>query len=210
MVQVLRFYSVFLTLEKDINMGRAGWFINTFFQIHRKLEHYSVNLKQQRLNYFNNDEDPNHWIACMNPEMEFVDNAVTNSLKVLFDSLYKQHREGKDIIGFKEVRYGEDELTLFRKCYPNAKIILLVRNPIDVWKSMLGAGLGNNNVPFAKKWNKHASYYLELAKIDPNTHLIKYEDIVNKDPMTIETISRLGKLRLKKSILLYQRKFGVP
>ena len=182
--------------KKTLIWGEQDGLLTQFHHIHRNLKHYSVNLKQQRLNYFNNDEDPNHWIACMNPEIEFVDKAVTDSIKVLFNSLYEQYREGKDIIGFKEVRYGEDELTLFRKCYPDAKIILLVRNPIDVWKSMLGAGLGNNNVSFVKKWKKQTSYYLELAKNDPNAYLIKYEDIVNKDPNAIETISQLGKISI--------------
>lgn len=189
---------IFNVRKETLIWGEQDGLLTNFYNIHRNLKHYSENLKQQRLNYFNNDEDPNHWIACMNPEMEYVDRAVMNSLKVLFDSLYEQYRGGHDKIGFKEVRYGENELTLFRKCYPDAKIVLLVRNPIHVWKSMLGAGLGNNAANFSKKWNKHASYYLQLAESDPNAYLIKYENLVNKDPMTMETISKLGEISLEE------------
>lgn len=185
---------IFNVRKKTLIWGEQDGLLTNFYNIHRKLKHYSENLEQQRLNYFNNNENPNHWIACMNPEMEFVNKAVINSIKVLFDSLYEQYRAEHDIIGFKEVRYGENELTLFRNCYPDTEIVLLVRNPIDVWKSMLGAGLGNNVANFTKKWKDHTSYYLQLSKIDSKSHLIKYENIVNKDQTTIETISKLGKI----------------
>lgn len=185
---------LFNARKETLIWGEQDGLLTNFFNMHRNLKHYSVNLHQQRVNYFNNGEDPNQWIACMNPEIEFVDQAIINSIKVLFDSLYEQNRGAHDIIGFKEVRYGENELSLFRKCYPDAQIVLLVRNPIDVWRSMLGAGLGNNVANFSKKWNKHASYYLELPQKDHNSHLIIYEKLVNKDPETLETIAKLGKL----------------
>jgi len=199
---------IFNVRKKTLIWGEQDGLITFFHKIYRNLRHYSVNLKLQHQNYFNNDEDPNYWIACMNPELEFVENAITNSLKVLLESLYEQYRGDHDIIGFKEVRYGENELNLFRKCYPNTKIILLVRNPINVWKSMLGAGLGNNVANFTKKWNKNASYYLQLQKKDPNSILLKYEDIVNKDEKTLNIISELGKISLNEIDTVLSKKIS--
>ncbi|MGG3888400.1 sulfotransferase family protein [Metabacillus fastidiosus] len=187
---------IFNIRKETLIWGEHGDLLNNYCNIYRNLKHYSIDMEQQRLNYFNNNEDPNHWIACMNPEMKFVDKAIINSLKVLFDSLYEQHRKGHDMVGFKEVRYGEDELTLFRRCYPNAKIVLLVRNPIHVRKSMKGADLEDDLADFTKKWNRHASYYLQLSKKDPNVYLIKYEDLVSKDPAVMEMICNVGKLSL--------------
>lgn len=188
---------IFNKRKKTLIWGEQDGLITHFHQIHKNLAHYSVDLKNQRNNYFNNDEDTDTWIACMTPEMKYVDKAVKNSLKVMLDSLYEQHRETHDMIGFKEVRYGENELQLFRECYPNAKIVLLVRNPIDIWGSMLGSGLAGNVQPLINKWNDRASYYLQMVKDDPNTYLIQYENLVKEELVTIQILSKLGKLPTK-------------
>lgn len=202
---------IFNVRKKTLIWGEQDGLLTNFHIIYSNLKHYSVDLSQQRLDYFNNNEDPNHWIACMNPEMEIIDKAVTNSIKVLFHSLYELGQGEHDIIGFKEVRYGEEELTLYRKCYPNTKIILLVRHPVNVWKSMLGAGLGGNVSLFTRKWNKHASYYHQFAKSDPNSFLIKYEDIINKEPNTLNTIAQLGQLSLEEiNKVLPKKIFSTP
>lgn len=187
---------IFNTRKKTLIWGEQDGLLTYFHQMYRNLRHYSEDLKQQRLDYFNHDEDPNHWIACMAPEIDYVEQAVIESIKVMFDCLYDQYRESHDFIGFKEVRYGEEELTLFRKCYPDTPIILLVRHPLDVWRSMLGAGLGDNVKVLIHNWNAHAGYYVQLSKQDPNSLLVKYEDIVNQDPRTIERISSLGQLSI--------------
>ncbi len=185
---------IFNRRKETLIWGEQYGILTQFQRMHQLLKEYSTNHRQQRENYFRDGENPNHWIACMVPELDYVDHAVEESVKTLFATLYAQHKEGHDIIGFKEVRYGKEELTLFRICYPETPILLLVRNPLDVWKSMLGAGLGNNVVPFAKKWQTNASYYLDLAKQDPAVYLVRYEDIVLKQPDATLTIAKLGKL----------------
>lgn len=180
--------------KKTLIWGEQDGLLTHFYHIHKNLKHYSVDLDKQRLNYFNNKEDPNQWIACMNPEITVIDEAVANSVKALFYSLYEEGRGEHDLIGFKEVRYGEKELSLFRRCYPNTTILLLVRNPLDVWKSMLGAGLGDNVANFTRTWNQHTTDYLHFSKNDPLAFLIKYEDLINQEPATINQISELGQL----------------
>ena len=199
---------IFNLRKETLIWGEQDGLLTDFYRINKKLMHYSVDLRQQRLNYFNHNEDPNHWIACMNPEEHYVEKATIESIKVFLSTLYQQYSQNHDRIGFKEVRYGEKELSLFRACYPDAKIVLLVRNPIHVWQSMLGAGLGHNIERFTKKWEKHASEYLELQKNDPNAYLIKYEDIVNNDPKTIETLCQLGDLSPEEISTVTSRKIS--
>lgn len=185
---------IFNARAKTLIWGEQDGALTHFFKIYKKAEHYSVDLSDQRRKYFENNEDPNRWIACMMPELEYVEEAIINSIKAFCETLYTKYPGNHDIIGFKEVRYGEDELTLFRKCYPKAEIILLVRNPVDVWKSMIGVGLGNNVNRMVQKWNRNTEYYLKLAQNDPKAHLILYEDMINRDKSTLDLISDLGQL----------------
>jgi hypothetical protein len=203
---------IFNIRKKTLIWGEQDGLLTRYYQIHRNLQNYAINHAQQRTNYFDNQEDPNHWIACMTPEISHIDKAVTDSLRLLFHTLYEQpHREGHDTIGFKEVRYGENELTLFRKCYPQAKIILLVRDPLHVWKSMKGSGLAGNAANFAKKWHNNASYYLQLNEKNPNVHLFKYEDIVSKNPETLEYLSQLADISSEEiDSVLAKKIFSTP
>src|SRR5690606_35451279 len=101
------------------------------------------------------------------PSRRQVEKAVIQSLRSILDTLYLPYQETHDLIGFKEVRYGEGELTLFRKCYPDSKIILLVRNPIDVWRSLSGKMW--NSDPLDKtigKWNRNVAFYFDFSQKD--------------------------------------------
>ncbi|RPF50700.1 sulfotransferase [Aquisalibacillus elongatus] len=187
---------IFNARKETLIWGEQNGLLNHYQHLYKNLVFYTNTHQGQREKFFNRGEDPNVWIACMTPEKTYIDYAVTESLKVLFDHLYEQNREGHDIIGFKEVRYGEEEINLLRKCYPEAKLVLLVRTPVDVWKSMNGTGLAGNVHHFINKWNKHAAYYLKLANSDPNAYLVKYEDLVNQKQETLEMISEVGFLSI--------------
>ena len=67
----------------------------------------------------------------MCPELACLQQAVVNSARTLMNTLYGRYRKDHDILGFKEVQYGRDELELLRKCYPKAQFLLLLRNPLD-------------------------------------------------------------------------------
>ena len=185
---------IFNVRKKTLIWGEHDGCLKDFYNIYRKARHYSVDLSNQREKYFNNNEDPNCWIACMIPDIEFLDKALVKGIKSFFKHLYLQYPGDHDIIGFKEVRYGKKELELIRRCYPKANIILLIRNPIDVWKSMVGAGLGNNINYMIKKWNKNGEDYLDISQSDPHSHIITYENLINKEYSTISKIKKIGKI----------------
>lgn len=179
-----------------------GCLIN-FYKIYNNAMKYTE--FGDREEYFSKDKDPNTWIATMTPSAGFAKQAILNSIKAFFETLYAEHAEGHDIIGFKEVRYGPDEIRIFRECYPDAKIILLVRNPINVWKSAIKTFWYEEQegdiLNFASKWNKLSRFYYRYSKEDKNTFLFRYEDIISREPHTIIQlldIAQLSNLQLEQ------------
>lgn len=200
--------------KETLIWGEHGGILINFADTLRLLRHFSSYSAQEREIYFGRGEDPNTWIANMTPDLEYVEEAVVCSIKTMFDKLYAPYRDTHDIIGFKEVRYGLPEIELFRMCYPEADIFLLVRHPVDIWKS----GSWENISPeqFIKKWNRNARHYFELHQKDPFCHLINYEDIVNKKPLSIQLIQEKARVTMKqiKYVLEYRttstRKDNIP
>lgn len=193
---------IFNARKKTLIWGEHNGVLSDFYKLRKNLKDYSSKFKSQRVKYFNTNENPSNWIATMNPSNEYIDNAVHQSMKAFLDHLYAEHRNNHDIIGFKEVRYGQTELELFRKCYPDAKIILLVRDPRNVWKSH-GRGLrkefyNKSLIKFTQKWNEHASYYVNFAQNDPKAFLLKYEDIVERKPEIINIVLGVANLSMEE------------
>jgi hypothetical protein len=167
-----------------------------------KLSAFSEEYERQRENYFSEHEDPNNWIACMTPSKEFINSAVHHSVKAFLDNLYAHNKNNHDRIGFKEIQYGQAELELFRKCYPKAKIILLVRDPRNVWKSLskgLRKKMYKNSVDnFIRKWNEHVTFYINFAEKDHETYLFKYEDIVDKKLPILKSIMDVADINIEE------------
>lgn len=190
---------MFNARKKTLIWGENGGCLTAFRNIHRNALYYAEHSKQERADYFAGGEEPNHWIATMTPPKENVTESMVHSVKTFHDTLYVTgHRKTHDLIGYKEVRYGEGELNLFRMCYPNAVILLLIRHPVDVWKSV------SHNAKitryqsirqFSSLWNDRVRSYNHLSNTDANIHLIRYEDMIAKDIATINRIKQIGKLK---------------
>ncbi len=188
---------IFNARKQTLIWGEHYGSLTKFAEVYNGLISFAEKYTEQRENYFSSNKNTNNWIACMTPGAEFAQKAVINSTKVFFQEYYAQHREKHDVIGFKEVRYGEHELELFRQCFPSAIMILLVRHPVSVWKSAYGtkwyeSRIGNLDF-FIKEWNQNASFYKNLSK-NKNVYLLKYEDIVSQNSDTINLISELAQL----------------
>lgn len=190
---------MFNARKKTLIWGENGGCLTAFRNIHRHALYYAEHSKQERAKYFNGGENPNHWIATMTPSKENVTESVVHSVKAFHEGLYMgQYRKTHDLIGYKEVRYGEAELNLFRMCYPNAVIVLLVRHPVDVWKSVSQNAKVNRYQSvrqFASLWNQRMKSYIHLSNADANMYLIRYEDLIIKEKETINLIKRIGKLK---------------
>ncbi|MBS4194937.1 sulfotransferase [Lederbergia citri] len=193
---------IFNVRKKTLIWGEHNGVLTDFCKIQKKLSNFSSKYEKQRKYYFNENENPSNWIACMSPSNKFIKNAVHHSVKAFLDNLYEEHSKTHDIIGFKEVRYGPAELKLFRECYPKTKIILLVRDPRDVWKSHsknLRKEMYNNSIDeFTQKWIDHVTYYIDFAKKDPETYFLKYEDIIEKKPEAVNMLLDVADITIEE------------
>ncbi|MBO8168632.1 MAG: sulfotransferase [Thermoanaerobacteraceae bacterium] len=186
---------IFNMRKKTLIWGEHYGMVNYFCEIYSAARSIcsSEDSKQEHQNYFAGGENPNIWIANMNPDVGYADRAIINSVQAFFDAFYSQYRESHDLIGFKEVRYGEAELSLLRRCYPEVKFVLLIRNPVDVWMSMPHNWKEDIQV-FLHKWNSNTRYYLRLAKSDSKAHLFLYEDVVQQKKQTLELLAELARV----------------
>lgn len=187
---------IFNARNKTLIWGENGGCLTEFCRIHDNAN-YSAGLRHRTV-YFKNGEDANKWIACMTPPKDEVENAMIETVRAFHENLYvKNYNSQHDFIGYKEVRYGKKELHLLRKCYPGCKVILLVRNPIDVWKSLSAKGwkeLYGSVEAFTKKWNDHVETYWELSQSDENMFLVKYEDVDGGKKETLALLKQIGHL----------------
>ncbi|WP_216828242.1 sulfotransferase [Alkalihalobacterium elongatum] len=198
---------IFNSRKQTMIWGEHLGCLKEFCIIYNKVKTFSINSRRERRNYFGSNENPNHWIARITPEQHLVKESIIESAKVFLNTLYtsKDH----DVIGFKEVRYGKEEITLLRECFPNCNIILLVRNPIDSWRSLSNTRWNESTIhEYITKWNNHVSFYLEFSKRDDKAFLIKYEDIVSRDKDTMDLIIKLGKLDMSIVNRVLNRKIG--
>src|SRR5699024_5691787 len=128
---------IFNARQKTLIWGENGGCLTDFYNMHQHALYYADHSKQERAKYFHGGEDPNHWIATMTPPEKRVTESLIHTVKAFHKQLYeKGFRDTHDLIGYKEVRYQEEELNLLRMCYPDCTIVLLIRHPLDVWKSV--------------------------------------------------------------------------
>ncbi|WP_337099021.1 sulfotransferase [Paenibacillus sp. YIM B09110] len=169
--------------------------LRQFHAIQNKMQTFSRKGISSRQAYFQSGENPNQWMALMTPSPEYVEQATIQSVKTFLDHLYQQNKEGHDIIGFKEVRYGAKELTILKKCYPEAKLLLLVRNPLKAWESYPKSwGEYRSTLQFAKQWNNNVNDYLKLVNSDPLAIFVQYEKLIDKDEHTVDQITQLAQI----------------
>ena len=82
------------------------------------------------------DNPENYFIANWYPPLQ----VMFESHRAMLDRLFKQPTEemGKQKFGIKFVRLGLPEMQHLQWIYPDAKFIILIRNPWDCWRSYKG------------------------------------------------------------------------
>jgi len=189
---------IFNARKKTLVWGENGGCLTEFCQIYNNALHYSEAFKEERETYFNEGLDPNLWIACMTPPKEILKETIIQTVKDFHYKLYeKEYEKDFDMIGYKEVRYGMEELRLFRECYPDCPVILLIRHPVDVWKSVSRRARNERYgsvEDFSQLWKRRVTEYIKLDEKDPHMHLIRYEDVADKKVETLSLLKSLGKL----------------
>jgi len=137
---------------------------------------------QETHDFFSQNQDPKIWIANMNPPL---DNLKKGMLTLLSEFYNTPLPPGKVRYGWKEVRYGRYELEFLWSLFPDLRVILLVRNPIDVVQSLKNLGwIGRweytkNLETICLQWSQNTRDYLTLQG-HPNVFFIRYEDVLNR------------------------------
>jgi Sulfotransferase family len=191
---------IFNERKQTLIWGEHIGALTEFSKIYNNTTAFYNRHKGTRDLYFKN-EDTSISISCLMPGLPYIERAMQSAVTTYINELYAEKRNMYDLIGFKEVRYGKGELELFRKCFPHTPILLLVRNPIAIRKSMNGKSWSRNENPFNQflnEWNTRAREYYELAAKDSKMYLLRYEDIVNQKPEAMNTLCMLGNLSPKQ------------
>lgn len=182
--------------DKTLIWGEHGGVISNLCNIKGMLGRFSDAEPEKRREFLKSDKPYQMGTQNVSPANKYVDKSVEKATKVLLDNLYSQDSNKYDMIGFKEVRYGRDELELLDSVLDNLKVVLLVRNPIDVKKSVYNHWKLNNNEVLVERWNDRVDDYLELIDLD-NFYFIKYEDVVKRKDSVIEKLYEIGEVGRK-------------
>ena len=187
--------------------GEHGGLLSRFADIYRDAAYFSSAGSEEHRDYFGRGEDPNLWIASMCPAVEYAQQAVVDSARAFLGAFYGQYREHHDILGFKEVAYGRPELELLRRCYPQAQILFLVRNPLNTWRSTPRSWHPSLDGWIAE-WNARTLCFRAFARSDAGSHLIRYEDLIRKEPGTMAILAQAAKVSDEQVSMVLAHKLG--
>lgn len=117
--------------------GEGGRILNRLIDIEQAFKGFADVDKEQTEKYYIT-RNPSLWIANMCPtNPDQMRNALTASGRVLFERLYIDSSPSDVInIGLKDVGIEIAGIRLFSEIFPECKIILISRNPIDTWRSV--------------------------------------------------------------------------
>jgi hypothetical protein len=134
------------------------------------------------------------WIANLFPALE----DLRASHRAFFDRLFAEpaRRAGAKRWGLKEVRLTADHAAYLRWLYPNAKFLLLYRNPLNAYRSYCRYGRSwyetfpdrpvFTPTAFGMHWRVLLEGYLAEAD-DLGALLVRYEDLT-RNPATLDLI----------------------
>ncbi len=146
------------------------------------------------------------WIANLYPSLHDLRLAY----RAFYDRLFvtPANENGYQDWGLKEVRLDAQHAAVLRWLYPDCKIILLVRNPIDAWRSYAEFKRWYHIRPnkpvfnvnrFCDHWERLAASFFENQE-KLGALLVRYEDILGND-QEIERISSYLNVPIDASVL---------
>ncbi|MCL4487311.1 MAG: sulfotransferase [Chloroflexi bacterium] len=147
--------------------------------IYLDFQQYAPVRSQETEGFLSREQDPALWVANMNPTL----NDLEQGMRALFAQMYRNTHE-RTGYAWKEVRYGRDDLEFLWKLFPDLRVILLVRSPVDVVRSLRGVGWidrdGRQNAQHVcREWRARTADYVAL-KHHPQVLLLRYEDVTTR------------------------------
>jgi len=146
------------------------------------------------------------WTALMQPSTDDFVSGVRSLYLTYFNSQVKS--SGIPRWGFKEVHFDGADLEWLRTLFPEAQFIFVGRDPVDAWKSYLGAQIGyghgwqqpgsslplTKSADFARLWTRRTKEISSFAKLNADKSLfLSYENLEFKKEETVrEVLSFIG------------------
>lgn len=153
------------------------------------------------------DELSGDWIANLFPALE----NFRSGHRALLDKMFSEpaKRAGVPRWGIKEVRLGIEHGFYLRWLYPNARFVVLYRNPLDAYRSYSRYGRSwYDTFPakpvftptaFGNHWRQLMEGFLRDAR-RLDALMVRYEDLVGTRPPIDEIDAHLG-IRTNRAVL---------
>jgi hypothetical protein len=137
------------------------------------------------------DRDRNDaWIANLNPELP---RAAEAAARAFFTTYYMQATRQRGVArgGFKEVRCDADTARFLLRLFPDARVVLLVRQPQSVLASMATSAWyaeAGGSTGVLKAWRSGVEGFLSLQ--DARVQLTRLEDFATAPLAALESLGR--------------------
>lgn len=133
------------------------------------------------------------WTANASPHASVAWHATVDAARALLESLYCHSPvPGVKAVGFKEVQYGAQEITLIQAAFPNSEIILLVRDPVSTLQAVANQRWSVDQL--LARWTTNVLGYLDCLQRFENVRLFRYEDLAAARPETISALAQLAEV----------------
>jgi Sulfotransferase family len=114
------------------------------------------------------------WAANARPPAK----ALHEGCRLLLESVYAE-THGRTAWGWKAVDYDRAEIDFVRELFPDLRVVLLVRNVVDVYLSLRARGWDawwpGGLAEICDQWCSRSSFYCTLRG-EPNFFFVRYED----------------------------------
>ena len=159
--------------------GENNGLVSHLYRAGRNLSAWSKFIGEQERDF--QDEGFNAWVANLNPPFP---EAYVAATRAFLQTYYVAETEARGFPrwGFKEVRYDAREASLLFRCFPESRLIFLLRDPRDVLASAAGTPWyeEDGGAPaISKLWTRNVTSLLALK--DPRLLTLRYEALL-EDP----------------------------
>lgn len=130
--------------------------------------------------------EPSVWTATLTPPLPHLIAAYRAMLDRLWELPAREH--GCARWGVKEVVWGRDVVDLLNLLYPDARFVLIVRDPVSQWRSYRPVAhrpwyyrwpdhpVGSPGA-FGRMWRATVRDFVAVSREFPQSMLIRYEDL---------------------------------
>ena len=173
--------------------GEQHGALNHFFRLHKVLLEWESDYKAHRETFFEQGYDN------FTPNMIPSDKEIIAAARDYVYSLFAKPTNsiGKNVWGFKEVRYDSEVAAFLLRLFPDSKIIWLTRNILDCilslkhWENDKGPWTRQWTETFVADWKRVNESFLLRSNSISNYIMVKYEDLVSDKETEVERICDL-------------------